>query len=91
MLSHVRVLDLSDHRGLFCSHVLAQLGAEVIVVEPPGGHPARRLAPHPAHNASDDDGLYWQGYARGAQSITLNAGSDAAVRSCTSCSPAPTC
>ena len=39
MLSPYRVLDLCDHRGLFTGSILAQLGAEVILVEPPAGSP----------------------------------------------------
>ena len=45
MLSPYRVLDLSDERGLLAGQILADLGADAIVVEPPGGSPARNLAP----------------------------------------------
>lgn len=41
MLSAYRVLDLTDDRANFAGLVLAQLGAEVILVEPPGGSAAR--------------------------------------------------
>ena len=34
---HFRVLDLSDERGQLCGQLLAFLGAEVILIEPPGG------------------------------------------------------
>ena len=37
MLDGLPVLDLTDHRGQFGPWLLAQLGAEVIRVEPPGG------------------------------------------------------
>ena len=37
MLSRFRILDLTDDRGHFCGMILAQLGAEVIAIEPPGG------------------------------------------------------
>jgi len=36
-LSPYRVLDLSDERGLLAGHMLAQLGADVVQVEGPGG------------------------------------------------------
>ncbi len=46
-LSHLKVLDLSDAiAGPFCGKLLAQLGAEVYKIEPPGsGDSARALAP----------------------------------------------
>jgi crotonobetainyl-CoA:carnitine CoA-transferase CaiB-like acyl-CoA transferase len=41
-LSDIRVLDLSRlHPGAFCTLVLADLGADVVKVEPPGGDPMR--------------------------------------------------
>ena len=47
-LAGARVLDLSDSiAGAYCTRLLADLGAEVIVVEPPDGHPLRRTGPFP--------------------------------------------
>lgn len=43
-----RVLDLSDERGQLASQVLADLGADVILVEPPGGSPSRAVGPFAA-------------------------------------------
>ena len=45
MLNPYRVLDLTTERGLLCGQILGDLGADVIKVEPPGGSPARQLAP----------------------------------------------
>jgi benzylsuccinate CoA-transferase BbsE subunit len=33
----LRVLDLTDEKGMLCSHLLADMGAEVIRIEKPGG------------------------------------------------------
>ena len=40
-VSGYRVLDLTDEKGMFCSRLLADMGAEVIRVEEPGGNSAR--------------------------------------------------
>jgi crotonobetainyl-CoA:carnitine CoA-transferase CaiB-like acyl-CoA transferase len=44
-LDGVRVLDVCDESALFATRILADLGADVVLVEPPGGSRARRLAP----------------------------------------------
>ena len=41
MLTAYRVLDLTGDRGLIAGMILADLGADVIAVEPPDGNPAR--------------------------------------------------
>ena len=40
MLSAYRVIDATDHRGQLAGMILAGLGAEVVLAEPPGGQPA---------------------------------------------------
>lgn len=47
-LDGVRVLDLTDGLGASAGRFLADLGAEVILVEPPGGAQSRRTAPRHA-------------------------------------------
>ena len=44
-LDGLRVLDSADEKGEFCGRILADLGADVIRVEPPGGALSRRLPP----------------------------------------------
>jgi crotonobetainyl-CoA:carnitine CoA-transferase CaiB-like acyl-CoA transferase len=44
-LKGYRALDLTDQSGQLCGRVLADLGMEVIKVEPPGGDPVRNLPP----------------------------------------------
>src|SRR5215207_11320081 len=76
MLSPYRVLDLTDERGILCGQILADLGADVIAVEPPGGSPARRLGPFRRANgaspAPDAESLFWWAYARNKRGITLD-------------------
>jgi crotonobetainyl-CoA:carnitine CoA-transferase CaiB-like acyl-CoA transferase len=52
-LGGVRVLDLSQYLpGPYATQILADLGAEVVKVEPPAGDPMRRLGPLDADGVS---------------------------------------
>jgi crotonobetainyl-CoA:carnitine CoA-transferase CaiB-like acyl-CoA transferase len=46
LLKNIRVLDLADEKGSFCSRLLADLGAVVIKLEPSGGDPSRKSHPY---------------------------------------------
>ncbi|MDP6606883.1 MAG: CoA transferase, partial [Dehalococcoidia bacterium] len=72
MLSPYRVLDLTNERGLLCGQVLADLGADVIAVEPPEGNSARRLGPFAGDEADPERSLHWWAYARNKRSVTLD-------------------
>ena len=63
MLSPYRVLDLTDERGLLCGRILADLGADVLQVEPPAGNTARRLGPFYRDEPDPERSLYWWSYA----------------------------
>ncbi len=74
-LSPYRVLDLTDDRGQFAGFLLAQLGADVICVEPPEGHRARRLPPFlddDPGEASGDRSLSHWAYNRGKRSVVVD-------------------
>ncbi len=76
MLSPYRVLDLTDERGLLCGQILADLGADVIAVEPPGGSPARRIGPFAGDVPDPERSLLWWAYARNKRGITLDLDQD---------------
>ena len=44
-LAGIRVLDLADNAVAYASRLLADLGAEVVRIEPPGGSALRRAPP----------------------------------------------
>ncbi len=44
-LEGLRVLDLADDSGAYCGKLLADLGADVVKIEPPGGDPGRSRPP----------------------------------------------
>ncbi len=56
-LAHLRVVDLTDLRGALAGRILADLGADVIKVEPPGGDPGRLTAPFAGGVAAPDRSL----------------------------------
>ena len=69
MLTPYRVLDLTDERGELAGFMLAQLGAEVIAVEPPGGTRSRRMTPFAGDGTTS---LRHAAYNRGKKSIVLD-------------------
>src|ERR1700675_2350144 len=77
MLSPYRVLDLTTERGLLCGQMLADMGADVIKVEPVGGSPARSIGPFYQDAPHPDRSLYWWAYNRNKRAITLDLERDA--------------
>ncbi len=71
-LAGLRVLDLSDHKGALCGRMLADMGADVIKVEPPGGDSARRIGPFLDDLPHPDRSLFFWYYNLNKRSLTLN-------------------
>jgi benzylsuccinate CoA-transferase BbsE subunit len=69
-LGDLRVLDLAGEIGQYCTKLLADLGADVIKIEPPGGDPVRALPPYLEND--NDASLYWLNLNTNKRSITLN-------------------
>ena len=76
MLNGIRVLELGgDTSAPFCGKLLAQYGAEVIKVEPPGlGDPARRQGPFAGDDPNPEKNLPFLYLNTGKRSITLDIG-----------------
>src|SRR5216684_2195321 len=72
MLSPYRVLDLTTERGLLCGQMLADMGADVIKIEPPGGSSGRQIGPFYKDQPHPNRSLYWWAYNRNKRSITLD-------------------
>ncbi len=66
-LRGLRVLDFADEKGELCGRLLADLGADVIRVEPPEGARSRRLPPFHA-----GESLYYAFRNAGKRGITLD-------------------
>ena len=75
-LASLRVLDLADEKASFCSRLLADLGAEVIKIERPGGDASRWIGPFWGNFAHPEKSLfYWYNNA-GKYGVTLNLESE---------------
>lgn len=72
MLKTYRVLDLTDEKGLMCGRLFADLGAEVIKVERPGGDHSRLIGPFYQDDVNSEKSLLWLGLNVGKKSITLD-------------------
>lgn len=75
-LDGLRVVDLTDERGLLCGQILADLGADVILVEPPDGSRARRCGPFVSGSSDLEGSLLWWAYARNRRGIVVDGESD---------------
>ncbi|HLU96684.1 MAG TPA: CoA transferase [Thermobifida alba] len=74
MLEHLRVLDLTDERGLLCGRLLADLGADVVQLEPLTGSGARS-APPTAHGGTGPS-MFWETFAANKRGVALDLDSD---------------
>ena len=72
MLSPYRVLDLTDERGHFASFILAQMGADVVAVEPPEGQRSRHHGPWVGDVEHPDGSLTHWAYNRGKRSVVVS-------------------
>src|SRR5207302_2467819 len=72
LLQPYRILDLTGPLGFSCGKILADLGADVIKIEPPGGDPARRLPPLLGGGCEPPLSLCWLAFNANKRGITLN-------------------
>ena len=68
----IRVLDLTDRWGQFAAKLLTQLGADVVLAEPPGGHELRRAWPLAVSSAGQPISLYFWHFNVGKRSVVVD-------------------
>lgn len=72
-LEGVRVIEFTDELGSYCGRLLADLGAEVIKVEPPGGGRQRHSGPFvTGHEDEPDASLAFWVHNTSKQSVVLD-------------------
>jgi crotonobetainyl-CoA:carnitine CoA-transferase CaiB-like acyl-CoA transferase len=75
-LQGYRVLDLSEPWGAYCGKLLADLGADVVKVEPPAGDPARALGPFKDDRPHPEASLTFAYYHTNQRSVVLDLADD---------------
>ena len=75
LLDGCRVLDLADLSGAVCGRILADLGADVVKVEPPGGEADRLQPPFVGGTANAERSIPWLAANVNKRGVTLDLGS----------------
>ena len=65
------ILDLTEGGCMIGSRLLADLGADVIKIEPPGGSPSH-IRPYYKNTIDSEKSLFWWAYNTGKKGITLD-------------------
>ena len=79
-LDGIRVIELSHELCTWAAKLMADLGADVIVVEPPGGSPQRSYGPFADDEPGPENSLWWWCYNTNKRSVVL-ADDDPAIAS----------
>ena len=76
LLSGIRVIEVGDELTAYAGRLLAGMGADVVVVEPPGGSPTRGYGPFYQDQAGPERSLFWWHYGLGKRSVVLDLESE---------------
>jgi crotonobetainyl-CoA:carnitine CoA-transferase CaiB-like acyl-CoA transferase len=71
-LQGLRVLELSSERIAFAGKLLADMGADVVLIEPPGGDPARNHGPFLDDQPGPGRSLWWWHYHTSKRGVVLD-------------------
>lgn len=75
-LGGIRVVEISNELGAFAGKLLADMGADVISIEPPGGSPMRGYEPFRDDVPDTEGSLHWWHYNTSKRGITLDLETD---------------
>ncbi|ADP84385.1 CaiB/BaiF CoA transferase family protein [Pseudofrankia inefficax] len=71
-LDGLRVLEIAGQFTAYPSKVFADLGADTVVIEPPGGAAARALGPFVGDEPAPEASLHWRHYNTSKRGIVLD-------------------
>ncbi len=72
ILENIRVLEVGGEIGAWCGKLLADMGADVIKVEPPGGDSTRAYEPFYQNEPGPDRSLFFWHYNTSKRGVTLD-------------------
>ena len=67
-----RVLELADEKGVYCGKLLADMGADVIKIERPGGDATRQIPPFVGDEPDPDGSLFFLYMNTSKRGVTLD-------------------
>jgi crotonobetainyl-CoA:carnitine CoA-transferase CaiB-like acyl-CoA transferase len=67
-----RVLELADEKGVYCGKLLADMGADVIKIERPGGDATRKIPPFWGNQRHPEAGLFFLYTNTSKRGVTLD-------------------
>ena len=76
-LSGLRVVELASESAPYAGKLLADMGAEVVLVEPPGGHPSRKFGPFAGDRDDPESSLWWWHYNTSKKGVVIDLSSHA--------------
>ncbi|HVW40998.1 MAG TPA: CoA transferase [Amycolatopsis sp.] len=76
-LTGVRVVELASGIAGYAGKLMADLGADVVVVEPPGGHVVRGVGPFADGEPGPETSLWWWYYNTSKRGVVLDLEDDA--------------
>ena len=79
-LQGTRVIELANERISFAGKLMADMGADVVLVEPPEGDPSRHYPPFANDTPDPEQSLYFWHYHTNKRGITLNLNQSADVK-----------
>ena len=71
-LDGLRIIEVAGELSCWAGKLCADMGADVVVVEPPGGHRMRTYEPFVDDEAGAERSLYWWNYNTSKRGVTLD-------------------
>ncbi len=72
VLEGIRIIEIASERGALAGKLLADMGADVVTIEPPGGSSMRGYAPFADDDPDPEKSLYWWHYNTSKRGVTLD-------------------